>query len=147
MRLIPLVLWTACLVLFCISFLLNRKELGVHSSCTSTPSKCQPLGDLHFDRVTVVLIDALRHDFAAYNDSSDEEFSNRLVSMHSALHQHPHKSNLYRFRADAPTVTMQRVKALTTGLFSISECELSIYPSLLSPNIPSPCAFLGGCLC
>lgn len=116
MRTLPTLGWVAFLVLFCICFLLNRKELGVNSTCESTPSKCEPLDDLHVDRVTVVLIDALRYDFVAYNATSEEYFANRLTSIHRELRERPFRSNLMRFRADAPTVTMQRVKALTTGV-------------------------------
>ena len=52
----------------------------------------------------VLLIDALRYNFTA-----------RLPSLGASLHSSPDSSLLFPFIADAPTVTLQRLSALTTG--------------------------------
>jgi GPI ethanolamine phosphate transferase 3 subunit O len=56
------------------------------------------------DSVLLVVVDALRFDFALYDLP-------RSVG-HRISH---HQGNLYQFVADPPTVTVQRLKALTTG--------------------------------
>jgi phosphatidylinositol glycan class O len=40
---------------------------------------------------------------------------NKLLSLHRRLRRLPGHTRLLRLHADAPTVTMQRLKALTTG--------------------------------
>ena len=68
--------------------------------------------DRRVDSMIVLLVDALRFDFAYYNLPN---------SIGKRLKQNEKKSNpvsssrLYQFIADPPTVTMQRLKALTTG--------------------------------
>jgi len=121
-----------------------------------------------FDRVIVLMVDALRFDFLApnataltqeqqlqlelqkqsrsdkdthnladqepraqhthgdssYNSSTRDgnvtapplpAWANKLPSVARALAMQPARSRLFRFVADAPTVTMQRLKGLTTG--------------------------------
>lgn len=59
-----------------------------------------------FDRLVFVVIDALRNDFI-FGDNSAFDFVNSQINQGSA---HP-----FTAKATAPTVTMPRIKALTTG--------------------------------
>lgn len=63
--------------------------------------------DRRVDSMVILLVDALRFDFAYYNLPQ---------SIGRRLQQHNNNaSRLFQFIADPPTVTMQRLKALTTG--------------------------------
>lgn len=70
-------------------------------------------------RVVLIVIDALRYDFARYNRSLKEEellpFQNRLTIFDELLTTVPNNSLLFKFIANPPTTTMQRLKGLTTG--------------------------------
>jgi phosphatidylinositol glycan class O len=85
-----------------------------------------------FERVVILVVDALRYDFVRSKSSSssssgggDDDVSSgnsatrfyrgHLPVLSSVLAEQPHHSMLFRFEADAPTVTMQRLKALMTG--------------------------------
>ncbi|KAL9182545.1 hypothetical protein ACHAXT_013197 [Thalassiosira profunda] len=61
------------------------------------------------DAAAIVVVDALRFDFA--RDHLPLSVGARLFN-HTV---HPGASKLYQFVADPPTVTMQRLKGLTTG--------------------------------
>lgn len=62
--------------------------------------------DRRVDSLIILLVDALRFDFAYYN--LPDSIGHRLQQVNST-------SRLFQFIADPPTVTMQRLKALTTG--------------------------------
>jgi GPI ethanolamine phosphate transferase 3 subunit O len=62
--------------------------------------------DRRVDSLIILLVDALRFDFAYYN--LPQSIGQRLQQLNST-------SRLFQFIADPPTVTMQRLKALTTG--------------------------------
>ena len=62
--------------------------------------------DRRVDSVIILLVDALRFDFAFYNLPH---------SIGKRLNTQQNNSRLFQFIADPPTVTMQRLKALTTG--------------------------------
>ncbi|KAK7010593.1 GPI ethanolamine phosphate transferase 3 [Biomphalaria glabrata] len=74
-----------------------------------------------FKRAIIVLIDALKYDFMEYNETLgiDEiqniHFKNKLTILHQLKTKKPLNSRLYKFIADPPTTTMQRLKGLTTG--------------------------------
>ncbi|KAL7315373.1 mannose-ethanolamine phosphotransferase gpi13 [Mucor circinelloides] len=73
-----------------------------------------------FSRTIIVLIDALRFDFAINAPSSSstatsEYYLNQFPVMQKLAQQQPASSLLYQFRADPPTTTMQRIKGLMTG--------------------------------
>lgn len=75
-----------------------------------------------YRRVVFVVIDALRFDFVRSPASSSVSgagsasfFLNRLPVINATLHDQPHNSLLLKFVADPPTMTMQRLKGLTTG--------------------------------
>ncbi|PFX20099.1 GPI ethanolamine phosphate transferase 3 [Stylophora pistillata] len=68
-------------------------------------------------KAVVLIIDALRYDFALYNTSLDDAlpYQNKLKVIHEVLLSSPRHGALFKFVADPPTTTMQRLKALTTG--------------------------------
>lgn len=68
-------------------------------------------------KVILILIDALRYDFIDYDEEIDTPiaYQNNLRIVHDVLKKHPNNARLFKFIADPPTTTMQRLKALTTG--------------------------------
>ena len=125
-------------------FLLTRYETDQSSKCLiypdgKTKTKNQDEASScwlprRYKKAVLIVIDALRYDFVAW----DKEFSagageedprrfflNHLPVIRDQLREDKSKerknpergrhSLLYRFEADPPTVTMQRLKGLTTG--------------------------------
>ncbi len=132
------------LYLFTTGFFLTRYEITNISSCAAMPPTFDPTRSFHFrghesesvnrklnnecwmekrfDRAILIIIDALRFDFADYREeekgppkAGSEFFLNHLPILHNTLTVDPEHSLLYKFQADAPTMTMQRLKGLTTG--------------------------------
>ncbi|EGG18648.1 phosphatidylinositol glycan [Cavenderia fasciculata] len=124
--------------LFFSGFLLMRFELPIKSQCRvvptveshlpllSSPTESSSTSDDFgcwtkptFKKAVIVVIDALRFDFLARQSPDSPDYStyfhNRLPSLTSILEQQPNNTLLYRFIADSPTVTMQRIKGITTG--------------------------------
>lgn len=70
-------------------------------------------------KVIVLLVDALKYDFGVYNSSlepgSGAPFQNNLKVIHELQKTAPSHTRLYKFIADPPTTTLQRLKGLTTG--------------------------------
>ncbi|XP_063830696.1 uncharacterized protein LOC135079979 isoform X2 [Ostrinia nubilalis] len=68
-------------------------------------------------RVVLVLVDALRYDFTEYDKGLEKPlpYQNRLPVMKENLDLWPERTRLFRFMADPPTTTLQRIKALVTG--------------------------------
>lgn len=68
-------------------------------------------------RAVLLVVDALRYDFAVYDPDNEAPaaYQNKLTTVRDALREFPDSARLYRFVADPPTTTMQRLKALTTG--------------------------------
>ncbi|XP_044513209.1 GPI ethanolamine phosphate transferase 3 isoform X2 [Gracilinanus agilis] len=122
-------LFYAGIGLFTSGFLLTRLELTNHSSCQELPGKGTLVGSgrgepgacwtaPRFSRAVIVLIDALRFDFVQPwpgGPPAPQPFLGRLDSIRRLLEAQPQHARLYRFLADPPTTTMQRLKALTTG--------------------------------
>ena len=123
--------WTVLLsiigtLLFTKGFLLKRLVVNKNNSCTvnftskSDQAHQECWMPAKFNKTVVIIIDALRYDFAVYNSTSadtDEEFPyhNKLKIFHELLTEKPQTSRLLKFVADPPTTTMQRLKGLTTG--------------------------------
>ncbi|XP_004600272.2 GPI ethanolamine phosphate transferase 3 isoform X1 [Sorex araneus] len=123
----------AGIALFTSGFLLTRLELTNHSSCQEPPGPGSPPWGSRggpggcwmasrFARVILVLIDALRFDFAQPQHSRvpgvppvSLPFLGKLGTLQRMLETQPHHARLYQSKADPPTTTMQRLKALTTG--------------------------------
>lgn len=135
--------YTLGIYLFLNGFLLTRQTLSVENTHLSSPWHQFPLPSDHdhvetyspemesillskgvtqvyeppFQRAIIVLIDALRFDFLPKlkERSSDQFYTNRLPIVQDLLDQSPESTVLFQFRADPPTTTMQRLKALMTG--------------------------------
>ncbi|XP_019804494.2 GPI ethanolamine phosphate transferase 3 isoform X4 [Tursiops truncatus] len=126
-------LFYAGIALFTSGFLLTRLELTNHSSCQEPPGPGSlPWGSRgepgacwmasRFSRLVLVLIDALRFDFAQPQLShvsgeppTSLPFLGKLGFLQRILEIQPHHARLYQSKVDPPTTTMQRLKALTTG--------------------------------
>lgn len=73
------------------------------------------------NKVIILIIDALRYDFMQYDNNytsvSDSlpSYKNKLPVINNLLTKYANSSRLYKFVADPPTTTMQRLNALTTG--------------------------------
>ena len=121
--------WTVFLViigtlLFTKGFLLKRLVVDQNNTCqvnfTKTDGQKECWTRARFSKTVIVIIDALRYDFVAYNTTlteSDDElpFQNKFTFLHELLEKKPTNSRLLKFVADPPTTTMQRLKGLTTG--------------------------------
>ena len=113
------------LLIFTGGFLLRRIEIKEYSSCDSKFDYADTLSNDRetcwmpgrFRKAVVVIIDALRYDFIQSNKSMKVElpFQNKLKYVNEILSKNPDKTALYKFVADPPTTTMQRLKGLTTG--------------------------------
>ena len=74
-----------------------------------------------FSKAVILVVDALKYDFCVYNSSiAVPGYSeNRLPVLEQHSREDPSSGltsgKLYRFMADPPTTTMQRLKGLTTG--------------------------------
>ncbi|KAJ3142884.1 mannose-ethanolamine phosphotransferase gpi13 [Geranomyces variabilis] len=126
----------AGLYLFGSGFLLTRLELNDRSTCGTYPgggvveSSTVHDGCWHeprYKRAVFVVLDALRFDFAKYDDDLAAEseragtnasvpyYLNKLPVFRDVLRDQPDHGLLFQVRADPPTTTLQRLKALTTG--------------------------------
>lgn len=65
-------------------------------------------------KTVLIIIDALRYDFVVGSDK-DAPYTNKITVFRDVLASYPTRSRLYKFIADPPTTTMQRLTALTTG--------------------------------
>ncbi|KAM4707713.1 GPI ethanolamine phosphate transferase 3 [Discoglossus pictus] len=113
--------------LFMSGFLLMRIELNNQSTCSDLPSLDLPNNHQQepgtcwlprrFEKAVVVIIDALRHEFAKYDPENNDPkpYQNKLEVIHQLISAQPRHARLYPFRADPPTTTMQRIKGVTTG--------------------------------
>jgi phosphatidylinositol glycan class O len=104
--------------LFTSGFFLTRYEIKQINQCEliQNISTCtQP----KYNKTILLLIDALRFDFINFNETYEENennyFVNQLPILHEILNNESEYSQIYRFQSDVPTVTMQRLKGLTTG--------------------------------
>ncbi|XP_012257030.2 GPI ethanolamine phosphate transferase 3 [Athalia rosae] len=136
-------LMIAGLILFTRGFLLSRITRQEVSDCTKTLTPCgfQPdqncSGGIDFEelfkdeeiaaktclgkqaRVVLLVIDALQYEFAVWDDTLTPEnttyYQNKLPVIQQTLKKQPESTRFYKFLADPPTTTMQRLKGLTTG--------------------------------
>ncbi|BFZ55116.1 mannose-ethanolamine phosphotransferase gpi13 [Savitreella phatthalungensis] len=108
-------LWLASLhavgiLLFCRGFLLTRSVLD-NIAQLPQEDRLTPT----FDKVVILVIDALRYDFVSEQVNATAVYHNRLKSVQQLVTADPGRSFLTRFIADPPTTTLQRLKGLTTG--------------------------------
>ncbi|XP_053155406.1 GPI ethanolamine phosphate transferase 3 isoform X2 [Hemicordylus capensis] len=119
-------LFFSAIGLFGSGFLLMRVELANRSTCAdllvaSHRGSQVPLDSCwlprRFPKAVLIIIDALKFEFAQYDSSkrAPRPYENKLGFLHQLASLQPHHSRLYRFRADPPTTTMQRIKGITTG--------------------------------
>uniref|UniRef100_A0AAV2J375 GPI ethanolamine phosphate transferase 3, catalytic subunit n=1 Tax=Knipowitschia caucasica TaxID=637954 RepID=A0AAV2J375_KNICA len=109
--------------LFVGGFLLVRLEVNRTSSCLDAlypgqePERDFCKGQPRFHKAVLLIIDALKIDFARYdaNKTSPRPYENKLPVLEETVSAKPSHSRLYPFRADPPTTTMQRIKGFTTG--------------------------------
>lgn len=113
--------------LFTSGFLLMRIELTNRSSCADplgapawagqgpAPGACWL--PRRVPKAVLLIIDALTFDFARFDPAKDRPrpYENKLGFLHQLSSSQPRHARLYRFRADPPTTTMQRIKGITTG--------------------------------
>ncbi|KAM9735635.1 GPI ethanolamine phosphate transferase 3 [Menidia menidia] len=122
-----LLLWTCAvylvgIYLFVGGFLLVRLEVNRTSTCGDVLEPGEEPVDFcrarpRFRRAVVLIIDALKIDFARFDPSKSDPrpYENKLPVLEETLSSKPSHSRLYPFRADPPTTTMQRIKGFTTG--------------------------------
>ncbi|OBT81113.1 hypothetical protein VE02_10321, partial [Pseudogymnoascus sp. 03VT05] len=106
-------------------FLLTRLVLEEHSTCELPPRQYtqDPAGGCwhprSFEKAVVVIVDALRYDFAVPVNGTEEQPAlachNALPFLYETAVKEPHNAFLLPFIADPPTTTLQRLKGLTTG--------------------------------
>ena len=108
--------------LFTSGFLLTRKELPEISADHVQAKSCNLTFESvrQYDRAVVLVIDALRYDFAAFDSgdapiNTEARFYRNFFSSTRAFVNDSRGGFLFEFVADPPTTTMQRLKALTTG--------------------------------
>lgn len=131
--------WMLCihaigLAYFTSGFLLTRLVLDEKSKCDANPVAGTATKDISvlsnwkgkgttdggcwhpktFEKAVVVIIDALRYDFAVPVED-DAEFHNAFPFLHETAVKSPNNAFLRPFIADPPTTTLQRLKGLTTG--------------------------------
>ncbi|XP_055342091.1 GPI ethanolamine phosphate transferase 3-like isoform X2 [Paramacrobiotus metropolitanus] len=105
--------------LYCFTrgFLLKRVELPFRS-CSDGPP-CSVDYQPRFRRAIILIVDALKHEFLAYNGNLTPEttraYQNKVPIIDRLIRNHPQNAALFKFIADPPTTTMQRIKGLTTG--------------------------------
>uniref|UniRef100_A0A8C3SWL0 GPI ethanolamine phosphate transferase 3, catalytic subunit n=1 Tax=Chelydra serpentina TaxID=8475 RepID=A0A8C3SWL0_CHESE len=113
--------------LFTSGFLLMRIELTNRSSCSDplaapawagqglAPGACWM--PQRVPKAVLLIIDALAFEFARFDPAKarPRPYENKLGFLHQLAGSQPRHARLYRFRADPPTTTMQRIKGLTTG--------------------------------
>lgn len=92
-------------------FLLTRQVLDDVAIKTAEYGK--------FDKAVVLIVDALRFDFVIPVDQDHQGYSgnfhNNIDVLYESMFADQGSSLLLKFIADAPTVTLQRLKGLTTG--------------------------------
>ena len=107
--------------LFCRGFFLHRNLSSKSSACGDLKqfhhieSRFQCWSDRRYDRLVVLVIDALKYDFTVYQDDSTAYWANRMPIFGKLRSLYPRQTFHARFVADSPTTTLQRLTALLTG--------------------------------
>ncbi len=132
LELVVLPLWIVSLfafglIFFTRGFLLVRIEIGNHSKVAEfNNDKVSPNSTrssdktwITFNKTLLFLIDGLRYDFMLYNGNithaKAKHYQNKLVNLNKIVDNQPENAKIFKFVADPPTITVQRVKGLTTG--------------------------------
>lgn len=105
------VLQFIAIAFFTRGFLLTRQVLDDVAVKTAEYGK--------FDKAVVLIVDALRFDFVIpvedQHPGYSGNFHNNIDVLYESMFKDEGSSLLLKFIADAPTVTLQRLKGLTTG--------------------------------
>ncbi|KAI1730814.1 type I phosphodiesterase / nucleotide pyrophosphatase domain-containing protein [Ditylenchus destructor] len=115
--------YTVSLLVFQQGFLLKRNVLPNRSSCADviTADRENCWIPAQFNKSIWLVIDALRHDFtephesANYSKPESHYYLGQMPEVANFLATRPNNARLFRFKADPPTTTFQRIKALVTG--------------------------------
>ncbi|KAL9559414.1 hypothetical protein MBANPS3_000429 [Mucor bainieri] len=101
----------------------QQQQQQEHTTAEKTPPTILP--QKAFKRTLIVLIDALRFDFAMdapanrtaeqQQQQQQQHYRSQFPILQQLAQEQPASSLLYQFRADPPTTTMQRIKGLMTG--------------------------------
>ncbi|CAK7893859.1 GPI ethanolamine phosphate transferase 3 [[Candida] anglica] len=97
-------------LVFTQGFLLSRNVLPDISEVTSATAECAT-----YDKMVLLVIDALRFDFAVPVEDSPWPYHNEFPVLYEMSQKYPDHSVLLKFMADPPTTTLQRLKGITTG--------------------------------
>lgn len=95
------------LYVFSNGFLIRRVSLNDSSEYRHSLEEIK-----RFNKSILLLVDALRFDFI-FTEPTQHHYG--LASVESRLRDEWTRARLFKFIADPPTTTMQRLKALTTG--------------------------------
>ncbi|GJP45476.1 hypothetical protein CLOM_g4864 [Closterium sp. NIES-68] len=103
----------------------GKRECGIDGrdgdwSCQGSEERGEDVGlKALYDKVVIVVIDAARFDFVAnttsYNQGRPGSWIGRLKAVGEIVKAMGHGAALFRFTADPPTTSLQRIKGLTTG--------------------------------
>jgi GPI ethanolamine phosphate transferase 3 subunit O len=109
----------ASIYVFSNGFLIRRVALSRFSG-DEDASAYQSIAKLKLvDKIIFILVDALRFDFVLSFDINDSQSRQKnepgLPTIARLLRERSESTRLFKFIADAPTTTMQRIKALMTG--------------------------------
>lgn len=92
-------------------FLIRRLSLNNSNNISHTNLK-------KFNKIVILFIDALRFDFIFSKMNQNLKMHSDLFGLPSIerlIEEEPNKAKLFKFIADPPTTTMQRIKALMSG--------------------------------
>ncbi|KAK3601443.1 hypothetical protein CHS0354_033569 [Potamilus streckersoni] len=117
--------YIASVLIFTKGFLLKRVAIDNNSSCNVDFARSEEHGEtggcwMHstHQRAIIVIIDALKFEFMVHHSDrmkNELPYVNKLPEIHNLLTQKPKHALLYKFIADPPTTTLQRLKGMTTG--------------------------------
>ena len=130
------------LLLFTGGFLLTRVEVAKHTSKFQPrrrPDQMFPHGEQQqrivsaanstekfstncfhwqtYQRAIIIIIDGWRYDFVHQAKEDRNFYNNKMNFLQSMIKDSKENAKLFKFIADPPTTTMQRLKGLTTGEF------------------------------
>lgn len=136
------------IALYTKGFFLTRYEILEKNSCSEklVPGMIYGEGSnghcwypAMYSKAIILVIDALRYDYLEYDENLDpskvRNNQNKLPVVNQLLKTQPDNSLLFNFRADPPSVTMQRLKGLTTGTFKLYYIFLKISIFIISFNL------------
>lgn len=105
--LVVLLLQTLGYLVFLRGFFPPKIVLPDVSSFSDEISPFENAGEPHFDRLVIMVVDAMRSDFMYSSENSKMSYLHSLIHRGIAIP--------YTAHSDPPTVTLPRLKAITTG--------------------------------